>query len=167
MHHKRRVVYLVASVAVILVCLFIGWLIFQEFFGNRQPELSIAQAFISALLKGDNAAQGYLHSDTIDIARGNCPGGTIIGCSTKIISPDWGQNHDITFAIGTHESGATSVLFHTWWSNLNEPVSIVIVMEKESDRWVVRSWRGFVIRDDPEHDMQFLRGEAHYNEFPN
>lgn len=155
MKPKIRLVISVSIILVFIVCLVVL---------NRRNESTTAKAFLSDLLSANTVSNSYLSEELNEIVQNQCVDSTIIGCSAKLISPSWDEFTDVHFVIGSGSDN--SILFHTIWSDIDDPISVVVVMTIENDKWVVEGWRGFTVWESENEDARLLRGLRRDNEFP-
>jgi hypothetical protein len=119
--------------------------------------------FLTALLrKDDNTAINYASSNLLAEASTSCPDGLLTNCVIQQIN-EWGELTEVHFAVGSGSRNTS--LYHTFWSNLNAPVSIVIISSEIDGVWQVNGWRGFIPFESESLDSQLLRGIRSYNLF--
>jgi hypothetical protein len=99
------------------------------------PTASVGQNFLLQLHKGDEeAALDYLSLSFRDAISLNCPRGWVTFCFDELQQAAWGGLEEVQFV--TEVNGAE--LFHTVWSDLEQPVSVVLEMRQPLCRWLAR-----------------------------
>lgn len=109
------------------------------------PTASVGQNFLLQLHKGDEeAALDYLSPSFRNAVSLNCPRGWVTFCFDELQQAAWGGLEQVQFV--TQTDGAE--LFHTFWSDLDQPVSVVLEIRQDGESRFVDGWRGFVPSDD-------------------
>ncbi len=160
MRRNRRIVLPLMLAASIIAAI--------VFFFLPRPT-SVTNGFINdALSDHEEPAFAALSDAMQGIVKSRCPNGKVTGCINNLVSPEWGQLRETHFAIGiTISDSSNAELYHTFWSSLSNPVSIVLITEEKNGRKVINGWRGFVLSEGEDADSDLVRGERHDNElFP-
>ena len=146
---RGRNLIIVASIAitVLMVAAFVPIALFF-------PTESVGQNFLLQLHKGDEeAALDYLSPSFQNAVRLHCPRGWVTFCFDELRQETWGGLQEVKFVSET--DGVE--LFHTFWSELEQPVSIVLLIAQDGESRQVNGWWGFVVSDEAT-DMLLLEG---------
>ncbi|MCC7451609.1 MAG: hypothetical protein IT324_29650 [Anaerolineae bacterium] len=123
-------------------------------------EVRVGKAFLSQLLNQNQAAEGYLSRAIAAEVKLRCSMGKLSGCITR--DPAWGNLKEIRFVYGSLDA----YLFYIWWTNIQDPIAVVVLVKKENDQLVVVGWRGFIVVQNNNEISKLLNGTRHDNEFP-
>jgi hypothetical protein len=126
------------------------------------PPASVGQNFLLQLYNGnEEAVLNYLEAGFQGAVGLECPLGWASLCFDELVNEDWGAVNRIAF-VRVNEDGEE--LFHIFWSQLEQPVSVVLVMRQIGESKLVAGWRGFIISEGVVTDDALLNGERRDNE---
>ncbi|MBK8022717.1 MAG: hypothetical protein IPK19_15110 [Chloroflexi bacterium] len=148
---------------VIALCLLIGGLAYMSvaFFGNPT---TVAARFLYAAIEGDEiTAREYMSSSLKAAVQQECDGGNVTSCIDWLIPDEWGSPLAIRFVFGSGSN--QSELYYGFWP-VPAPVSMVISLGSENGKEVVTGWRGFILSEGENPDMDLLEGDNLVNQFP-
>ena len=118
---------------------------------------SYGQNFLLQLLeRNEDAALEYLTPEFRDVVRNNCPESSVTECFWQHIDAQWGGVTGLQFV--RRDAGGVSELFHLSWSQLDSPLSIVLLTRQVDGSYLIDGWRGFIIGADGDVDDALLQG---------
>jgi hypothetical protein len=162
MTRNRKIIY--AVIGGLGLFIFLAFLVLiilvSPFFSS-----TFAENFLHDAISGkEEAALTYLSSSLIAAVKSDCPDQAVTKCISALIPESWGQLEEIYFVIGS--GSRNTQLYYVWWSNLNQPIVVVVMLGEENGREVIIGWRGFVPAADENADSLLLENGRHDNEFP-
>jgi len=122
--------------------------------------------FLRQLFQGnEEAAMEYVSSDFLDVVRLHCTRGVLTGCLEDLVPAEWGSAGEIVLVGQSPQDEMISgELYHLDFSELDAPVSVVLLLREQDEAREVVGWRGWLVSEDEAADAALTSGERHDHE---